>query len=275
MSDRKNSGIGSPAPAGDWRERAEALARSGEVCRGRLERLHREKGGRVSLHVSSPLFPGGELCFIPPDEADDDYDKPWLAGLLDRQIPFVVLGAEEGGQRVVCSRKQAQQKLKQKLYPKLRRGLAVQGRVIAFTRYGCRVEYGGLVGHLRSGDLTDDFSSCREHLETGSLLQVRCREILDNGFLFWEAVTRLSRRTPVVCPFREGDVVTGRVTAAVDFPAEPGVFVTLRPGLDALCRCREGCRAVPGRKAAVQILSVSPGSGAEVPRVKGLIVDLL
>lgn len=69
--------------------------------------------------------------------------------------------------RLVCSRKRAQELLKASMLQGLASGKVYEGEVVGFSRYGGCIEIGGVTGHIRNSDFTDDHSDIREYLKLG------------------------------------------------------------------------------------------------------------
>ena len=88
------------------------------ICWGEVSRLARDPDGQSYMIVvlakdqESGIKEGGEKCVIFASEADADNANPYLMALMGRRVPFVIQGMDEENNRLVCSRKRAQELLK-------------------------------------------------------------------------------------------------------------------------------------------------------------------
>lgn len=177
----------------------------------------------------------GEKCVIYADEADTDSDNPYLMSLMGRRIPFIIMGIDEEGNRLLCSRKKAQDQLKAAMLQGLASGKVYEGELVSFSRYGGYIEVSGVTGHIRNSDFSDDHSDIREYMKVGDKVEVRCKEVSKEGYIFWEALNKVHRTNPLEYDFEEDTIVMGTVVRIADFKRSSGVFVNLQLGIDALC----------------------------------------
>ena len=86
------------------------------ICWGDISRLARDADGQSYMVTELPLMnqyrvSGGERCIIFSCDADSDNVNPYLMNLMGRRVPFVVTSIDEENDRLICSRKRAQQLL--------------------------------------------------------------------------------------------------------------------------------------------------------------------
>lgn len=249
------------------------------ICWGEVSRLARDPDGQSYMIVilakdqESGIKEGGEKCVIFASEADADNANPYLMALMGRRVPFVIQGMDEENNRLVCSRKRAQELLRASMLQGLASGKVYEGEVVGFSRYGGYIEVGGVTGHIRNSDFTDDHSDIREYLKQGDKLEVRCKEIRPEGYVFWEAVSKVQRSKPIEHDFEPDTVVLGTVVRISNFLHGTGVFVNLKLGIDALCSMPRDLEVEEGSRVSIKIESVNPGKNTnDAPRIRGRII---
>lgn len=248
------------------------------ICWGEITRLARDADGLSFMETSLPMnqqlrVSGGEKCVIYASEADVDNVNPRLMNLIGRRVPFVVTAVDEDGSLLLCSRKKAQQALKASMLQGLSSGQVYEGVLTGFSRYGGYIEVNGVTGHIRNSDFSDDHSDIREYLKLNDKVEVRCKEVSAEGYIFWEVVSKVHRIKPVEHDFEADTVVLGHVVRISDFKQGIGVFVNLKLGVDALCSLPRDIEIEEGTRVAVKIESVTPGRRAtDAPRIRGRII---
>jgi len=253
-----------------------------EVCWGEVSRLAHDSDKQSYMIVSLERNPelgikeGGEKCVIYANEADSDNANPYLMNLHGRRIPFVILSVDEENGRLLCSRKRAQEILKTNMLQGLVSGRVYEGELVGFSRYGGYIEVGGITGHIRNSDFTDDHSDIREYLKVGDKVAVRCKEMSKEGYVYWEVVTKVRRTKPLEHDFEADTVVLGSVVRIADFGHSTGVFVNLQLGIDALCALPRDLEIEEGSRVSVKIVSVNQGkTPTDPPRIRGRIVRVI
>ena len=256
-----------------------ALMEKETICWGEVSRLARDPDGQSYMVVilgknqEAGIKEGGEKCVIYSSEADSDNVNPYLMSLMGRRIPFIILGVDEENGRLLCSRKKAQEELKATMLQGLATGKVYEGELVGFSRYGGYIEVGGVTGHIRNSDFTDDHSDIREYLKVGDKVEVRCKEMSREGYVFWEVVTKVRRTKPLEHDFEADTIVLGTVVRIADFGRSTGVFVNLKLGIDALCALPRDLEIEEGSRVSVKIESVSPGKNpTDPPRIRGRII---
>lgn len=266
------------------REGLETLMEKEIVCWSEVSRLGHTADNQGYMVIELPLMQqykvsGGERGFIFPDEADADNVNPYLLGLHGRRVPFVILSIDEdknGHKYLNCSRKKAQQILKASMLQNLQNGNVYEGVLTGFSRYGGYIEVNGVTGHIRNSDFADDHSDIREYLSVKDKVEVRCKEISPEGYIFWEVLTKMHRTKPIVHDFEVDTVVLGRVARISDFERGVGVFVNLSLGIDALCSLPRDLEVEEGARVSVKIESINSGrKPTDAPRIRGRIVRVI
>jgi len=256
-----------------------SLMENETVCWGVVSRLARDADGQSYMVVvldknhEAGIKAGGEKCVIFSSEADSDNPNPYLMNLMGRRVPFVIQGVDEENGWLVCSRKAAQNLLKTTILQGLASGKVYEGEVVGFSRYGGYIEVCGVTGHIRNSDFSEDHSDIREYLKLGDKIEVKCKEIRPEGYIFWEVVSKMRRTKPIEHDFEVDTVVLGTVVRIASFKESTGVFVNLKLGIDALCSMPRELEIEEGSRVAVKIESVNPGkTPTDAPRIRGRIV---
>ena len=195
--------------------------------------------------------------------------------LMGRRIPFVVTAAEPDRERLIGSRKKAQTALKLVMMQDLANGRIYEGTVTGFSRFGAYIEVNGVTGHLRNSDFSSDHSDVREYLSVGDSIEVKCKELSQEGYIYWEVMSKVHRTKPIEHDFEPDTVVLGRVVRIKDFERGVGVFVNLATGIDALCSLPREIEVEEGARVSVKIESVTPGKRpTDTPRIRGRIAKV-
>lgn len=258
-----------------------ALMENETICWGEVSRLAWDSDGQSYMVIEMPKLPqhhigGGERCVIYANEADADNENPRLVSLMGRRLPFVVTAMDDENNWLLCSRKKAQTLLKASMLQDLANGRIFEGELTAFSRYGGYIEVNGITGHIRNSDFSEDHSDIREYLSIGDKVDVKCREVSPEGYIFWEVVSKMRRTKPIQHDFEPDTVVPGRVVRISDFKSGIGIFVNLQLGIDALCPMPRDIEVEEGARVCVKIESVSPGQRpTDPPRIRGRIVRVI
>lgn len=258
-----------------------ALMENETVCWGEVARLARDPDHQSYMVVILARNPelgikeGGEKCVIYANEADSNNDNPYLMNLHGRRIPFVIMAVDEENGRLLCSRKKAQAALKASMLQGLVSGKVYEGELVGFSRYGGYIEVGGVTGHIRNSDFSDDHSDIREYIKMGDKVGVRCKEMSKEGYVFWEVVTKVHRTKPIEHDFEADTIVLGTIVRIADFGNSTGVFVNLKLGIDALCSLPRDLEIEEGSRVSVKIETVNPGKNpTDPPRIRGRIIKV-
>lgn len=256
----------------------DALMQNEVICWGEVTRLARDEDGQGYMVTTLPAMSqhgisGGERCVIYANEADADNVSPHLMNLMGRRVPFVVTAAEPENDRLIASRKKAQIQLKAAMLQDLANSRIYEGTVTGFSRFGAYIEVNGVTGHLRNSDFTSDHSDVREYLSVGDSIEVKCKELSQEGYIYWEVVSKVHRTKPISHDFEPDTVVLGRVVRINQFPRGVGVFVNLQIGIDALCSLPRELEVEEGARVSVKIETVTPGARpTDTPHIRGRIV---
>lgn len=252
------------------------------ICWGEVSRLARDADKQSFMTVVLEKNPengikeGGEKCVIYASEADSDNNSPYLVGLHGRRIPFVIMAVDEENNRLICSRKRAQELLKTTMLQSLVSRRGYEGEVVSFSRYGGYVEVSGIIGHIRNSDFSEDHSDIKEYMKVGDKLEVRCKEVSKEGYIFWEAVKKVRRTKPLEHDFEKDTIVMGTVVRLADFKRSSGVFVNLQLGIDALCPVPRDIEVEEGSRVSVKIDSITqPENPTAPPRIRGRIIRVI
>ena len=208
--------------------------------------------------------------FVPASHVGSGSLKVNLDRYLGQTIPLKVIEVDKDRQKIVLSNKLAVQEereaksaeLKANLAPEQRR----QGVVRRLTPYGAFVDLGGIDGLLHISEMSwTRINDPKEILKEGQEIEVMVLKVdLEND--------RVSLGLKQIQPdpwkeiaqnFKEGDVITGKVTRIVPF----GAFVQVEGGIEGIIPNAEMPRNRSGKgipppnvddEVEVKVLSVRP-----------------
>jgi small subunit ribosomal protein S1 len=210
----------------------------------------------------------GVKGIIVRDEVDLEVNWKSLVGFLGRDVSFVVKEIDNDKGVLICSRKDAQEILKESIIERLREGEVFKAQVINILRYGAYVEIEGVTGLLKNVDFAEDYTSIGEVCKIGDIVNVKLRKISTNNRLIFEAVEKYKNPTIMEFNMFERDqVVLGVVRNVKPF----GVYVCIAPGIDALCPIPGTGEIEEGMKVSFRITQVRD----DEKRVRGKIVRIL
>lgn len=195
--------------------------------------------------------------------------------MVGTEVPFVIIGVAEDGETLLCSRKRAQEKLREAMLPSLQSGETFTGVITGITAYGAFVDVDGVSGFLANADYSTDHSRIHSRYRVSDSISVCCKSIGDDAQkrIAWEAVPKYHRTAPFVCDLEVGDTVLGKVVSICNFNEGPAAFVRVKgqDDLDVLCSM-EIERNV---SVAVRVKSVVWDSDPMAPpRLRGTILHL-
>lgn len=185
----------------------------------------------------------GMRGFCPISQIDLHYcEKP--EEHVGQRYLFRITEMKERGRNIILSRRvllqeEQEQKLKETLAT-LKPGLEVEGKVTRLMNFGAFVDIGGLEGLLHVSEISRArIGHPSEVLEPGQIVKVRILKIETDR----KGVPRVSLSRKVLepeiwdtgLPFREGEIIPGKVSRLADF----GAFVEVAPGVDGLVHISE------------------------------------
>ena len=215
-------------------------------------------------------------CIIYREDADAEFKRGSLVYLLGHRIPYVIIKVDEEKLRIEGSRKMAQEKSKVEMPQDLANGKEFTGTILNFVSFGAYVEVNGVVGLLKNTDYSIDFSEVSESKKEGDTVPVKCKEITNEGKIFWVATVKQHRLVPIDYDFEPGTAVVGTIQDIRAFHDGVGVFVRIAPGLDALCFAPDDLEIEIGVKVSIRIQSVEAAKEQYLPpRVKGRILRVI
>lgn len=255
---------------------------SGRVFYTNVTRIEPEKNGQsVSVPLKVPLSVQGSRFVkgvIYEDELDADNNSNYTH-LVGLRIPFVIKEVDDEQGLLVCSRKVAQQRMKEVMMPSLLNGEVFEGTITGFAHFGAFIDVNGLVGWLRNADYSTDHSRINERYKVGDHISVRCKSVskTEQQYIAWEAATKYHRTTPFTCDLEPGALILGHIINIKSFTESLGVFV--RPDdnkeLDILCSMPPELEIERGVGVVVRVRSVEPGETEfSRPRLRGTILRL-
>ena len=185
----------------------------------------------------------GMRGFCPISQIDLHYcEKP--EEHVGQRYQFRITEMKERGKNIILSRRvllqeEQEQKLKETL-ASLKPDMEVEGRVTRLMNFGAFVDIGGLEGLLHVSEISRArIGHPSEVLEPGQIVKARILKMETDR----KGAPRVSLSMRVLepeiwdtgLPFREGEVIPGKVSRLADF----GAFVEVAPGVDGLVHVSE------------------------------------
>lgn len=205
---------------------------------------------------------------ITRDEVDYQIEWKSLVRFVGQEVPFVVKEIDEENNTIYCSRKEAQELVEEDIIERLKNGEIFDATITGIIRYGAYVEINGIYAILRNIDFSDDYVKVGDVLKVGDKIKVRLNNVSQNNRLRVEAVEKYELKTVMnFDAFERDQVVLGVVNGIKPW----GAYVTIAPGIDALCPIPATGEIEEGSKVSFRITQVKP----EEKRVRGKIVRIL
>ena len=199
-----------------------------------------------------------------------DYQMEWksLVRFVGQEIYFTVKEVDEENNIVYCSRKEAQELMEEEIIERLKNGEIFEATITGIVRYGAYVEINGIYAILRNIDFSDDYVKVGDVLKVGDKIKVKLQNVSENKRLRVEAVEKYELKTVMnFDAFERDQVVLGVVNGIKPW----GAYVTIAPGLDALCPIPLIGEIEEGTKVSFRITQVQK----DKERVRGKIVRIL
>ena len=257
----------------------EQLIGQGTVLWGQVTRVgndHDRGMAYMRVALRGDELPHRYTCIVYRDEADAEFKSGHLLYLVGHRVPVTVIGIDKEHQRLIGSRKRAQEKNKVDMLQDLASGKEMEGTILNFVSYGAYVEVNGVVGLLKNTDYSIDFSEIRESHNAGDVLTVKCKEVTNEGKIFWVLPEKTHRAKPIDWNIEPDTALLGTVQNICSFANGVGIFVRIAPGLDALCTIPQNVEVEVGTRVSVHITSIEPAAEAYMPpRVKGRIMRVV
>lgn len=240
---------------------------------GLVTRLGKVDDGKPYMEVPVPGFEN-QIGVVYADEVDAEIERKTLMPLLGRKIPFVVIGVEKESNRLVCSRRLAQNILKSQMAQKLANQDVLHGEVINAAPYGVYIEVDGISGLLKNADYINVAMPVSDFLHIGNKIDVICKSLSPAGKIQWAPAVK-PKAEDIIYDVEVDTVILGTAINLKSFPTGGvGVFVRISRGLDALCLLPPNMEVEPGDSLTVKINLVEPVPG-KPPRVKGKILRVM
>lgn len=202
---------------------------------------------------------------------DVDYQVEWntLVGFIGKKVSFIVKEIDEDKGIIYCSRKEAQEILEKEVLSRFEDGESLEATITKLINYGAYVEMlGGVYGLLKNSDFSDYFIPISDVLEEGDTIEVKLSKISANNRLTVEPVEKYEVKTVLNFDnFERDQVVLGTVNGVKPW----GAYVTIAPGLDALCPIPLVGEIEKGSKVTFRITVVQ----GDKKRVRGKIIRIL
>lgn len=199
-----------------------------------------------------------------------DYQRDWrsLVRFVGKEVYYVVVDIDEENEIIYCSRKKAQEKMEDGIIERLESGEEIEATITGIVRFGAYVEINGIYALLKNVDFSDDHVPVGDVLNTGDTIKVRLKNVSENKRITVEAVEKYELKTIMnFDAFERNQVVLGVVNGVQPW----GAFVTIAPGLDALCPIPPTGEIEEGVKVRFRITQVQE----DKKRVRGKILKVL
>ena len=211
----------------------------------------------------------GLRAFCPVSQIDLGFcEKP--EDHVGEKYTFRIQEFREKGRNIIVSRRvlleEEREKMAQKVLETLQVGDELKAVVTRLMNYGAFVDIGGIEGMVHVSEMAHHrVNHPSDVVQVGEEVRVRIQEFKPGtkGKPRISCSMKALEPTPweAGLPFREGDVVTGKVVRLMDF----GAFVEISPGLEGLVHVSEvSYERIPhpgrvleeGQQVAVRVLSV-------------------
>ena len=235
----------------------EDVMNKGTVLEKEVDIVQRDPDLGDIMRVS---FRNGIEGIITIDEADADVQWSSLVSFIGQKIPLMVIGIDREKNRVICSRKKAQEQIKPQLVELLyRKDAPISATISKMLAYGAYIDVSGVTGILKNSDFSVDHTTIRDVMNVGQRIDVKLSKITEGtGRLYFEADKKYKNPNPVdVSRYNVDDVVSGKVVSVKDF----GMFVRIKPGFDVLCPPPREEEAVVGYNAVIKLTQLHNEKG--------------
>ncbi len=181
--------------------------------------------------------------FCPISQIDLQYcEKP--EEHVGQRYQFRIMEMKERGRNIILSRRallqeEQEKKIKETL-ASLKPEMEVEGRVTRLMNFGAFVDIGGLEGLIHISEISRSrIGHPSEVLEPGQFVKVRILKMETDRKGAPKVSLSMRVLEPEIwdtgLPFREGEVIPGKVSRLTDF----GAFVEVAPGVDGLVHVSE------------------------------------
>lgn len=205
---------------------------------------------------------------ITRDEVDYQVEWKSLVRFVGQEIYYTVKEVDVENNIVYCSRKEAQELMEEGIIERLKNGEIFEATITGIVRYGAYVDINGIYALLRNVDFSDDHVKVGDVLKVGDKIRVRLQYVSENNRLRVEAVEKYELKTIMnFDAFERDQVVLGVVNGVKPW----GAYVTIAPGLDALCPIPPIGEIEEGTKVSFRITQVQKDN----ERIRGKIVRIL
>ena len=185
----------------------------------------------------------GLRAFCPLSQIDLKYcEKP--EEHIGARYKFRILEIKRKGKNILVSRRsllqEEQEKKAQEIISRLQPDVELEGKITKLTNFGAFVDLGGVEGMVHLSEITHArIKDPAEVLQLGQVVKVKVLKIEKDKNGQPKISLSLKALEPEIWEkglnFKEGDVITGKVSRLTDF----GAFVELAPGLEGLIHISE------------------------------------
>ena len=201
---------------------------------------------------------------------DVDYQIEWksLVGFVGMEVYYVVKEVDIENRIIYCSRKEAQEMVENDIVKRLGEGEVFNATITGLVRYGAYVEMQGIYGLLKNSDFSNDHVNIRDIMHVGDKINVKLKKVSMNNRITVEPIQKYELKTILKFDnFERNQVVLGTINGVKPW----GAYVTIAPGLDALCPIPPTMEIEEGLKVAFRITQVQE----DKERIRGKILRAL
>ncbi len=199
----------------------------------------------------------GLRAFCPISQIDLAYcEKP--EEHLNARYQFRITDIAEKGRNIVVSRRallqEEQEKKAQETLARIQPGIELEGKVTRLADFGAFVDIGGIEGMVHVSEVSHArLKHPSEAVSPGQIVRVKVLKMEPDKKGRQKIALSMKALEPEIWeigfPFKEGDVISGKVTRLMDF----GAFVEVAPGVEGLVHISEiGYEKIPHPSRVLQ-----------------------
>jgi small subunit ribosomal protein S1 len=201
-------------------------------------------------------------------------NKGRLVKYIGQETPFIVIGIDSQNERFIASRKAALQRLASQAWPTLKEGMIVPVTARRVYENSVIVEYSGIEAYLPIYEVSYGWvEEILDIIQPGDVFDVKIKELDAESE---RVVVSLKDTIPNPWPgaekrYPKNGAYSGMVTGITRY----GVFVSLEPGVNALCRHMRTDRFKVERGDMVAIVVTGINMEKGEGRIQGNVIRII
>lgn len=206
---------------------------------------------------------------IKKEDVDSEMKLKSLVRFIGRQVHYKVVEIDEEKEIIFCSRKLAQEEMAPEIIEKLKSGQEFNAVISGLIGYGAFMDIHGVYALMKNSSFSESYAAVADVHNAGDTIRVRLKKVSDNGRLEVEAVNKhvVEPSEINIDDFTKGQIVLGKVNGVKPW----GAYVTIMPGLDALCDIPPTGEIEVGLEVTIAISKVIP----EEKKIRGKILKVI